>query len=70
MQAVKMHVRVEAPVQSISKDDMAYQSESVDSEVDSHKLNPSEANLKTSERKKTKEIYIKYNATNKNFVNA
>ena len=49
---------------------MAYQSESVDSEVDSHKLNPSEANLKTSERKKTKEIYIKYNATNKKIVNA
>ena len=49
---------------------MAYQSESVDSKVDSYKLNPSAANLKTSERKKTKEIYIKYNATNKNFVNA
>ena len=30
--------RVEAPVQSISKDDMAYQSESVDSKVDSHNL--------------------------------
>jgi len=49
---------------------MAYQSESVDSKVDFHKLIPSEANLKASERKKTKEIYIKYNATNKNFVNA
>ena len=44
---------------------MAYQSESVDSKVDFHKLIPSEANLKTSERKKTKEIYIKYNAPNK-----
>jgi hypothetical protein len=49
---------------------MAYQSEAVDSKVDSHKLNSSEANLKTSERKKTKEIYVKYDARNKIFVNA
>ena len=51
--------RVEEPVHSILKDDLACEIQS-DSDAESHKRNSSEAALETSERKPTKQIYIKY----------
>jgi len=50
---------VEEPVQPISKDDLADEIQS-DSYAESRKRNSSEAAFETSERKPTKQIYIKY----------
>jgi hypothetical protein len=52
--------RVEEPVQPISREDLADQESQSDSDAESHKRNSSEAALETSERKPTKQIYIKY----------
>ena len=51
--------RVEEPVQPISKDDLADEIQS-DSYAETRKRNSSEAAFETSERKPTKQIYIKY----------
>ena len=50
--------RVEEPVHSILKDDLACEIQS-DSDAESRKRNSSEAALETSERKPEKKIYIK-----------
>ena len=60
--------RVEEPVHSILKDDLACEIQS-DSDAESRKRNSSEAALKTSERKPAKR-YILNIATENNFFNA
>ena len=59
--------RVEEPVQPISKDDLADEIQS-DSYAESRKRNSSEAAFETSERKPTKQIYIKYFLTHDLFI--